>query len=277
MYLAHMKTSESDKQNKNSDFRSYLQSELIRRSEKNRNYSLRSFAKNLGMNHATLSSILAGRRPLTKKSVIKLCHQLSVSENETLNYIRSIEQTSQVPSVGPIKLHKELTLDVFMTISDWYHDAILELTHIKSFRGDYKWIATKLGITTIEVRLACERLQRLDLLSISKGGVWVDLSRNNTTNISNDLTNAALRKLQRSILELSQTALENLPRTQRDHTSLAVSIQTSDLPEVKEMIKQFRYSLAAFLERKSASPDAVFQLAISFFPLTNNLTETGDN
>lgn len=42
------------------EFRALLRQELVRRSAKNPSYSLRSFAKSLGVNHATLSSILAG-------------------------------------------------------------------------------------------------------------------------------------------------------------------------------------------------------------------------
>ena len=87
--------------------------------------------------------------------------------------------------------------------------------------------------------------------------------------ISNDLSSSALRNLQKSILELSEKALSNLPRTKRDHTSTTVAMNKNDLPEVKEKIKKFRFELVEFIEREQVAPDEVFQLAISIFPLTN--------
>ena len=249
------------------DFRFFLQQELIRRCQKNRGYSLRAFAKSLGVHHATLSSILAGRRVLTTKSIIKLAQNLKLSSDEIEVFTAALKRSRG--GRRELKEHQVLAQDVFTVVADWYHDAILELTHTSTFKPQFKWIAKRLGISVSEVRAACERLERLELLEI-KVDKWIDLSRNNTTNISNDLTSAALRKLQMKILELSSEALESLPRTHRDHTSLMVAMQSSDLPEVKERIKNFRFELAQFVERKEAKPDAVFQFAFSAFPLTKN-------
>jgi uncharacterized protein (TIGR02147 family) len=265
---------QTTKKLRNRDFRLFLQNELIRRCEKNPHYSLRAFAKTLGVHHASLSGILAGKRPLTSKTVNKFCLALNLSPTETRGFIELTKKNSRFSTQlsaqesAPVLNHEELTLDTFMSISEWYHDAILELTHIRNFKANPKWIAKALGITASEVNIAAERLQRLELLEISQDGTWVDLSRNNTTNVTNDFTSIALRKYQKKILELSIHALENLPRTQRDHTSTTIAIQSSDLAEAKERIKEFRFELAAFLQRDGVEPDSVFQLALSFFPLT---------
>jgi uncharacterized protein (TIGR02147 family) len=258
-------TPEKMRELKPRDFRLYLQQELIRRCEANGRYSLRAFAKSLGESHATLSSILAGKRVLTEKTIIKLAHALKLPDTEINKFVT--ERAN--PETRAATDHNILTLDTFNVIADWYHDAILELTHTKSFQPDAKWIAKRLGITASEVLAAKERLERLDLLEI-KNGKWIDLSRNNTTNFTNDLTSAALRKLQAKILALSNEALLDLPRTKRDHTSLTVAMQTSDLDEVKERIKKFRFELVEFIERKRVKPDAVYQFAFSAFPLTKN-------
>ncbi|MGZ3710335.1 MAG: TIGR02147 family protein [Bdellovibrionota bacterium] len=249
------------------DFRLFLQQELMRRCERNSGYSLRAFAKVLGIHHASLSRVLARKRPLTAKLTKSLCQALRLSPAETQNFLQQLPRKKNLPSEAV--QYQELTLDTFVSISEWYHDAILELTHLQSFQPEPKWIAKVLGITQNEVKIAAERLQRLEFLDITDSGKWLDLSRDNTTNITNDFTSAALRKLQKKVLELSGEALENLPRTQRDHTSLMVAVDFSDLPEVKERIKKFRHELATFLQRKEAKPDSVCQLAISFFPLTS--------
>lgn len=250
------------------DFRKFLREELIRRCDKNGGYSLRAFARQLSVNHATLSSILSGNRKLTENSIIKLSRALKLSDEQVSQFVQS--------QTNPMTEHQNLTLDTFTAIAEWHHDAILELTHVQNFKPDIKWISTKLGITSNKCRTAIERLQRLELLDIQDTR-WKDCSRNNTTNITNDLSSAALRRLQLKILELSQEALTKLPRTQRDHTSLVIAMQTSDLAEVKKRIKDFRYELVNYIERKKAKPDAVFQFAFSVFPLTKDKTKRSPN
>lgn len=259
--------SNSPKVPRTRDFRLFLQQELMRRCERNSGYSLRAFAKVLGVHHASLSRLLAQKRPFTTRLTKSICQALHLSPAEAELFLQNIPKKKSARAEEPIQ-YRELTLDTFVSISEWYHDALLELTHLRSFKPNPKWIAKVLGITQNEVKIAAERLQRLELLEITAEGKWLDLSRDNTTNITNDFTSAALRKLQKKVLDLSGAALENLPRTQRDHTSLMVAVDFSDLPEVKERIKNFRHELAAFLQRKEAKADSVCQLAISFFPLT---------
>ncbi|MFL5812300.1 MAG: TIGR02147 family protein [Bdellovibrionia bacterium] len=255
------------------DFRRYLQQELIRRCEKNPGYSLRSFARSLGIHHTTLSRLIAGKRGLNSKSIQRLCGALKLSQAEASLYLDG--KATEAPPLDSAH-YQNLALDTFISISEWYHDAILELTHIQGFKGDPKWIATKLGIKASQVKTAVERLQRLELLSITPRNQWIDLSRDNTTNVSNDITSAALRKLQKQILELSMEALEEIPRAHRDHSSTTLAIEAADLPEIKERIKKFRFELTSFVQRKSVKANSVYQLAVSFFPLTPIEIPKGD-
>ena len=112
------------------DFRQLLQAELVRRCNKNASYSLRAYAKSLGMSHATLSSILSGKRPLTKKAIIKISASLNLNKETIDLYLSRLNSNGD----GTAKFlnskiqHQQMALDTFAAISDWYHDAILELT-----------------------------------------------------------------------------------------------------------------------------------------------------
>lgn len=158
-------------------------------------------------------------------------------------------------------------MDTFAAISEYYHDAILELTHLTSFKPDPKWIAKVLGITVNQVNIAVERLQRLELLSVDENGKWIDQSQFNTT-VQNDLTSVAQRQLQKQLLEKASDALEKVPKNLRDNSSMTMAINAADLPLVKEKIKQFRRALCQHLQREGVSADQVYQLSIAFFPLT---------
>jgi len=246
------------------DFLSYLRNEFIERSKVNKGYSLRAFARDLKSNHATLSALMSGKRRVTKKSVIKLSAQLKLNDYLISHFVSQVGSSEK-----PLDNYQVLTIDNFKYISEWYHDAILELTRTVYFKNDVQWISQTLGISITETRSAIDRLKKLELAE-EKNGQLIDLSQNNTTNISNDLTSSALREHQEQVLNLSKSALNDLSRSHRDHTSITVAMQEKDLAEVKVKIKKFRHELIKFIQRKGVKPDSVFQFSFSTFPLTIN-------
>lgn len=243
------------------DFRVVLQQEFVKRCQKNPHYSLRSFARALSIEPSPLSAILRGKRPITEKMKNRLGLALGFSLSEMAKF-------SGTAPRGAEANYQQLTLDSYAVISDWYHYAILELIRVKSFKGDLTYISKALGISKTETHIAVERLQRLGLLSISKNGKWVDNTTNGyATNINQDLTSQASKKLQRQVLEMALRALEELPTDVRSQTSMTMAISPEDLPEAKVMIKNFRRELCSFLE-KNKKPTQVYNLGISLYPIS---------
>jgi uncharacterized protein (TIGR02147 family) len=212
---------------------------------------------------------MRGVRPLTLKNRLRLGTALGLPVQQIVPARWQISREQQKFQALPV--------DVFKSISDWHHDAILELTRVKDFESSPRWVAKKLRITVTEVNNAIERLQRLKMLEITKGGKWIDCSRNNTIlpNFSDEgFTDLALRRLQKQLLEKSLDSVDMVPIEKRSHTSVTLAVDAEDLPEVKKKLREFRRELAAYLERKKARPDSVYQLCLSFFPLTE--TEQGE-
>jgi uncharacterized protein (TIGR02147 family) len=240
------------------DFRRVLQTELLKRCDTNSRYSLRAFAQSLGISHATLSHIIAGRRKLSPNMIERLGLKLGLELQE----IQSVKTNPAAPTP-----YGELTIDTFVAISEWHHDAILELIHTKHFRSEPKWIAQKLGINVHQVNTAVERLKKLELL-IERNGKWIDASKNNTTTLAPDFTHSALRKYLQKMFELSIESLNRDDIKNRDHNSNMIAIQKSDLPQAKKMLKDFRRQFAKFLQRPNTKPDSVYDLTTSFFPIS---------
>ncbi len=76
-------------------FKDYLQQEFLRRNRKNEKYSLRAFAQHLGMNHATLSGILSGKRAITEPTFRKLAPALNLSPHEMAHFLDSNPKTER--------------------------------------------------------------------------------------------------------------------------------------------------------------------------------------
>ncbi|MDH4468350.1 MAG: TIGR02147 family protein [Bacteriovoracaceae bacterium] len=249
--------------NKNS-FRFRLQGELLARCRSNSSYSLRAFAKLLEVSPSALSAMLRGKRRITKKSAEKMGLKLGMGLEE----IKALQLDG---SGGKTVLYDQLSLDTYALISDWYHYAILELLRVRPFKSDAAWIAKKIGITKTEVNIAVERLVRIELLEIDEEGQWHDISGGLTTNISEGLTSAASRKLQKQILEMAIQSIDIHDLSKRDNTSLTIALHSDDLLEVKQRIKNFRRSLLDFLERpESKSPNEVYHVSFALNPITNS-------
>jgi len=174
------------------DFRRLLQSELARRCASNRHYSLRAFAKWLRIDHSTLSQILRGKRPLTRRTVERLGARMKLSCGQISQFVMALHQPRQ--SGGAIREATLLAHDTACAIAEWQHHAILELLALPEFRPDSRWIARVLDISVDEVNLALQRLLRLGMMEMSDRDRWTDRSGDESQN-GRAFAFAALRRM----------------------------------------------------------------------------------
>lgn len=249
------------------DFRAYLQQEFVRRTAKNPSYSLRSFALQLKINHATLSSLLSGKRKMTEATALKLAQALSFSPGQISEMVYG-QKNDHRKSTEEAQYFL-LQQDTFAVMSEWYFDAVLEMVLIPHFILEPSVISKALGVTTVQAKIALQTLERLQLIEMSKKGRYQLRHQNSDNCLDADYTSAANRKYQKSILEKSMEALEIVDRKRRDHTSTTLAIDTKDIPKVKELIQKFRRDLDSYVHRPKARLNEVYQLQVSFFPLSN--------
>jgi len=256
-------------ENINADkFRLFLQDELIRRCKQNSAYSLRAFARDLQTDHSALSKLLNGKRTIGKRTIKKLIKKLELGHNEISRIVNTNDTTILENN------YEQLAIDSFAIISDWHHYAILELIGVDNFISDINWIAKSLGIRSVEAKIAIDRLIRVGLVEVSDDGEYIDVSGGKSTNISNDMTHGALRKMQKQLLEKSIECLEKIPYEKRNNTSMTMGIDTRKLPEAFEEIKKFRRKMGKFLGDVNHK-DQVYNLSIALYPLSN-ITNKGN-
>lgn len=241
------------------DFRLRLQAELERRCSENPNYSLRAFARFLGVDSSVLSKILNNKRAITPKMFERLSKKIGLSPREMQAF------AVQSKSLTNGESHMALSHDEFALIAQWYHFAILELTAVKGFQPDSRYIARMLGLTVSEVNFAIERLDRLGMIARNEDGSFRKTGEF-TTSKSAD-TSVPLRSMQKEILDQAKLALDYIAPELRDNSTITVAIDTSKLRLAKEMIKQFRRQLANSLAAEHDA-DAVYQLTFHIFPVS---------
>lgn len=257
------------------DFRNFLQRTLVQRCKSNPSYSLRAYARALGVDSSYISKLLNGKRDISPKVVQRLAPKLGLSPEQ----IRKISKTKkelkngeQVVSASALQAnYTQVTEDIFQLISDWYHYAILELVTVEGFRSEPKWISNMLGIKVPEVNDALERLFRLGMLKKSERGSYIIVPKNHST-IGTQYTTAALKKMQEQVLSMAIGALQETPIEERDQSAMTMAIDSDLLPEAKEKIKKFRRELCDFLQT-GRKTDRVYHMSLSLYPISKKLKQ----
>lgn len=247
-------------------FQLFLKEELQRRSKNNKYYSIRAYARDLGINDSTLSKLLVGKLKISAKRVQFLGKQLGLSQKKIEEYITTLNSryTSSV-ELG----FKQLQLDQFNCASDWYHDAIIELAKIDNIDPKPQNIAQLLDISFLQAQDAIERLLRLNLVSISECGYLKCELEHSLTNYDEKVyTNDLLKQYQKQILNQSIKAVEKSPREKRCHNSMILSLDSSKLDEFHDLMRKQQKELLSFMEESSSKPDTVYAVQLASFPLS---------
>ncbi|OFZ19097.1 MAG: hypothetical protein A2X94_10125 [Bdellovibrionales bacterium GWB1_55_8] len=247
-----------------------LNEELVNLKLKNPSYSLRAFARKLGITPSALSEVLNGKRNISGKLAERLADRLMLDPEKKQNLLMTFSQEKRRQAAASVhgsstqRASIQLGMDHFKTVSDWYHFAILSLAETKTFRSDPAWIAKRLGLSKSVVTAAIERLLRLEMLNQDESGQLRPTGVGYTT--SDEIANVSLRKSHAQNLELARASLEHDEVTLRDFTAITVSIDPAKIPEAKKMIRKFRDDLATFLESDEKSE--VYKFCMQLIPLT---------
>ena len=245
----------------NTNFNIFLKEELNRRKRNNPGYSLRAFSKQLGLSSSFVSKVMSGQKNISEETLLKISSRLNLASTELGIFI---DQTEENSTETP---YKTLAVDQFQFISDWYHFAILEAATLKTFKATPDWISAHLNIPLDVAGTALKRLQRLELIKIGKNLKLESDIKNNTT-VSQAAPNSAHTEHERQLLHKAIEALDLYSTEVRSQSSMTLAIPSSRLDEAKDKIKNFRREMTALLQRKGER-DSVYQLSVSFFPLTN--------
>lgn len=240
------------------DYRSILREEFERRSKSNPSYSLRAFARNLGLTPNRVSEIFRHKQGLSPRTAAKVSKNLGLSQIEQEEFCSMIEAEHARSSVARKSARNRLDqmaarpetrieLNRFKVVADWYHFAILELTRSPTFRENHDWIARQLGITATQAELAMTRLFSLGLLRRTEGKIE---PTGDFIASPSEIPSEAIRSYHRQHLEKAKEALNAQPVPMRDFSTINFLIAEEQIPEAKKLLKDFRRRFLNFIERK---------------------------
>lgn len=263
-----------------SDYRSYLRAELSERIARNSAYSLRALARQIDCAASTLSEILKGTKGLSESKAFSVAQKLGLPAAEaeyfTLLVSHDRAQTpdardfclQKMRALHPQNVAKDLGVDAFKLIADWYHLAVLELANLSEFTLTAESAAERLTISPLEARTALDRLERLELVHKNADGSYARAEGRNL--VTSAEQNAALRRYHEQMLAKAAASLAAETPAQRFVGSETFAMDSALLPEAEKLAEKFFTDLVE-LARRSKRRDRVYHLGVQLFGLTRSL------
>jgi len=249
-----------------SNYREWLGNQLIERKRRLPLYSLRSFARKLGLSPSTVSGVIAGKRPLSQRAAMKIADRLQLDPRDRRELLKAtLNEKLRVFDDGKKTKQEEvqkIDLDTFKVISEWHHYALLNLLLIDGVKPTEAAMAERLGISLRDCEQALLRLRRLGMVERTPQGYKRTCTRLETPT---EIASAPLRKFYRQILKKAQDSLELDPLDDRDFGSITMAINPLNLPRAKELLRKVRQDLSDLLE--VGGRKRVYILQTQLFPL----------
>lgn len=243
-----------------SPFALILQKELVRRCKQNSNYSLRSFAKYLGISASLLSQVLSGKRAFSVKKCKELADRLQLSPN-----VQKVYNEALLLNLSSDKKEDVFNLDEFEYISEWYHIALLSLLQMPKESKTPEVLAKRLGIHVVQVRDALERLLRLKLIKKDSEGHYTHIR--SEIRFRNKATSKGSIQYNLQLLEKAKKAVVEESFEQRAASAIYVETTQASVEALREEIRIFRNYISEKYSKPETADD-VYCLSVQFFSTT---------
>ena len=262
------------------DYREFLRDFYAERKANEYGFSYRAFSKRAGLRSTNyLKLVMDGDRNLTPEMAQQFARGCGLADRAA-DYFCELVAFNQAQSaaernrchqrLGRFKQYRTLhKLDAAQAAyhSTWYLPVIRELAARPDFDPDPKWIAHALlpKISVSEARVALDTLIQLGLLVTDEQG-HVRQAQSLVTTGPGPLGHHIVN-YHRTMLERAAAAIDEVPRDEREISSLTLCVSQDVLLDLKERIREFRRELLQLAEL-TGTPERVVQLNFQLFPLS---------
>jgi uncharacterized protein (TIGR02147 family) len=261
-------------------YRDILNQALEDRCTANGSYTMRAFARDLGIPISSLSEILNGKKGLSPKRSLHVAKVLKLPDWQTHFFfdlvskshakspkaryaaterLRGREQKNQVHLVNQ---------SAIKSLTSWIDLAILELTHLENFQPNARWAAERLLVDKNVVTQSLERLKKSQLLKIdSSTGAWIDASPLFST--TDGIPSEAIRTFHKSVLSLAIRKLESSDLNNRTVKTVVFSISKDRLPRAQKILDEAVAKIVSLANENARPREDVMCFSAQLFSLLN--------
>lgn len=256
------------------DYLRILQNEFHQRKQKNKKYSLRAFAKFLGVSHALLSQVFLKKKGLSPKMADKISVKLALSHLERNIFISSVEKcfsrsAKQKNKAGQLlkELHKQkqfksLTQETVRQIDHWAYVAVFEAIFSKKAQTT-KELCFFLDQKPSMIVKVVTYLQKISAVA-EDNGTYSALSSSLQT--SNDIPAKAMVNYHISMAQKAISSIQQQPVHMREFQNAILTVNHESMGEAKKMIRNFihEFNTRFYVDNDTSQ---LYSLFVSFFKM----------
>jgi len=256
------------------DYRSYLRDVLKEAKTQAPGFTMRSLAREIGVQPPYLSNVLKGKKSLSEKSqkmivkVLKLDRDerayfsllcLAADSNNGPERMKALQEMQHYQKFRSFHPNESETVRY---LSHWYYPAIRELVQLPGFKPDTKWIchALKYTVTHDEIEKALTFLKKQGFVAVDAKGNYFLPSKKVVCD--GDVYATALATFHRQLMEKMSEAIDALDKPERYITGHMIPLPKSAFNEVKAALDQCLKRISE-ISRSKDKPDSIFH--VGFF------------
>lgn len=241
----------------------FLSQFFDKRHAKNSKYSIRAFARDVGISSGRASEFLRGISipgPRLSKRIEAALH-LSEKQKHELNLL--IASHISVRKSGKIGDSHQLADKEFTLLPDWQHFAVLNLLNTAKAEPSIPWLANRLGLSKEAIEDSLEKLCLAGLVAKQNG--FYRATHQHLTS-TNTIPSEALRNYHRQMIQRALWSIDNVPMELRNVTSIMMTANPENLYKLKVLTNEFKQRAAELFGEGEATD--VYNLCIQIFPAT---------
>jgi uncharacterized protein (TIGR02147 family) len=269
------------------DYHKYLMDYYKEKKSLQSFFSYRYMSQRLGIDPGYLVKVFQWKNNITIESVPKFVDLLKLSKKEARYFElltlfckakTHVEMTSYFEKLLPFTNKSPVKMEEknYEFYKKWYYSAIREIIAFHKFKDNYDELAATVQpqIKASEAKKAIDLLEKLEMIRKNKDGFYEVTSRFMTTGES--WHSIAIRQYQEEILVLAKDALDNIPKDERDFSTMTVSLSKGGFEKVRDGLKQFRRQVFDIVKNED-HVDYAYQLNFQVFPVSRKRDQPSES
>jgi uncharacterized protein (TIGR02147 family) len=265
------------------DYTAYLRDYYTARHAVDFWFSYRYLQDKAGIDPGYLVKVFNGQRHLSARRVPPLAQALKLNKKET-EYFALLVDFAKAKTAETSRLYFEKLLrytdlgarvvdaDMYEYYTKWYNVAIRNILSYFPVKDDFKALArmTVPPITAHEAKRSVRLLEKLGLVHKDAHGYYRQVEKLVTT--GEEWKSMAIRRFQKDTIALAARALDEIPKEERDISTVTLTLSQESLDKARELTKEYRRNLLE-LAKSTADPEGAYHVNIQIIPIGARVEE----
>ena len=257
----------------------YLSAVLKERKSQNSSYSLRAFARDLGLSPTTTSHFLNSKIKITPKIMSQIVSSLKLPKKQERYFklLATFEGTKsedvRIELLSQLKTYSKVWTVVesakshqWNLLEHWFILPVLEFLPIIRKKTEIKEIAKRLNLKIEDVEMSIEALIQSGIVFENSEGQY--LRTNKQIIFDSAQPDLGLQSFHRQMLMKARSALVEQDNHEKFVGSETFAVASENISEIKEILETCFQQVLAICQ-KPQNPTDVYHLGIQMFNLTS--------